>query len=309
MLSLFSPVAWSIAAREARDGPYVAGAQTPWAWQRLLLFILLAAVILIGVVLALAAAADLTVRLGWLNLALFQGEYVAQTLTEEVAFVGVLALVLISLALAVLVAAMVVYRRGAGAFLWPWPRGGWGLFLAGFTVMFLVAMAQWPVLHLMDPQAGPGPLLDPSHPLKERLIYTGGVTLGLLVAAAGEEIGFRGVLLRITGGLTRSLIAILLVNGILFAAVHLDPDPVAFVSRAASGMVWAWAAIRLGNLAFAIGAHLANNLFIALLLAPISEAALPGQNFPVELLALEGVSLLVVLAFVEMLARRRNRSA
>ena len=95
----------------------------------------------------------------------------------------------------------------------------------------------------------------------------------------------------------------------LFSAIHLDPDPVAFVARAASGMIWAWAALRLGNLAFAIGAHLANNLFIALLLAPISEAAVPGQALPLSTLGLEAVSLLVVLIFIELLARRRNGRA
>ena len=137
-------------------------------------------------------------------------------------------------------------------------------------------------------------------------LYDAKTNLSQLVdrAAAGEEIAFRGVLLRITAGLTQRLWLILLINGLLFSAVHWDPDPVAFVARAASGMVWCWAALRLGNLAFAIGAHLANNLFIALLLAPISEAALPGQGIPVEVLGLEAVSLLAVLIAVELLARR-----
>ena len=182
-------------------------------------------------------------------------------------------------------------------------RGGPSLFLAGFGVMFLVSLALWPVMQMMD-RSGPGPLFDPSEPLDARLAYAGAAALGLLFAAAGEEITFRGVLLRITAGFTRNLWLILLINGVLFSAVHWDPDPVAFVARAASGMVWCWAALRLGNLAFAIGAHLANNLFIALLLAPISEAALPGQGIPVEVLGLEAVSLLAVLIAVELLARR-----
>ena len=145
-----------------------------------------------------------------------------------------------------------------------------------------------------------------SQPLDARLTYAGAAAAGLLVAAAGEEIAFRGVLLRMTGGLTRSLIVVLRLNGVLFSAIHMDPDPVAFAARATSGMVWAWAALRLGSLAFAIGAHLANNLFIALLLAPISVAAVPGQAMAPEGLAIQATTLLVVLIFVELLARRRG---
>lgn len=305
MLNLFSPTAWSLAAREARDGPYVEGARTTRPWLRLLLFVLLAAAFIVVLVVALGALAAVGQTSGWLNLEMFDGEFVASSLADETIFIAALAAVLFSLALGLLLAAMIVYRRGPGAFLWPRPRGGLGLFLAGFAVMFLVALVLWPVMQWLEP-GEPGPLLDPSETWNARLTYAGAATVGLLVAAAAEEIAFRGVLLRITAGFTRSLIVILLINGVLFSAIHLDPDPVAFVARAASGMIWAWAALRLGNLAFAVGAHLANNLFIALLLAPISEAAVPGQALPLSTLGLEAVSLLVVLIFIEVLARRRN---
>ncbi|WP_051257172.1 CPBP family intramembrane glutamic endopeptidase [Brevundimonas aveniformis] len=307
MANLLSPNHWSQAVREARDRPYVEGARSPRPWLKLLLLVLLAVALLIGAAVALGALATVGSEAGWLNLEMFDGAYTAQSLMDEVIFVATLGVVLFSLASALLVAAMIVYRRGPGAFLWPWPRGGFGLFLTGFAVMFLVALALWPVMEWMEPGGGPGPLLDPAQTLDARLTYAAGVTAGLLVAAAAEEIAFRGVLLRVTGSLTRSLIVILLVNGVLFSAIHLDPDPVAFAARAASGMVWAWAALRLGNLAFAIGAHLANNLFIALLQAPISEAAIPGQNIPLEALGLQAVSLIVVLLAVEVLARRRAR--
>jgi len=304
MLNLLSPAAWSAAARDARDGPYVAGAATTRPWLRLLLFVLLAAAFLLVSVVALGALAAFGSEAGWLNLEMFEGQFDARTLTDEIVFIAALAVVLFTLAVALLLAAMIVYRQSARAFLWPWPQGGWGLFLAGFAVMFLVGMVLWPVMHWLNPDRGFGPLFDTTETLNDRLIYAGAATVGLLVAAAAEEIAFRGVLLRITAGLTRSLIVILLINGVLFSAIHMDPDPVAFVARAASGMIWAWAALRLGNLAFAIGAHLANNLFIALLLAPISEAALPGQDLPLTSLGLEAVSLAVVLIFIEMLARR-----
>jgi len=303
MLSLFSPAAWCHAADQARNGPYVAGARTTRPWLRLLLFVLLAAAFMVAAVVGLGALSALAHAAGWIDLERFDGGFNADTLAEETTFLAALATVLFTLAMSLLLAAMVVYQRGPGAFLWPRPRGGPGLFLTGFAVMFLIALALWPVMIWFEP-GGTAPILDPADPLNDRLIYAGAAAVGLLVAAAAEEIVFRGVLLRITGGLTRSLIVILLVNGVLFSAIHMDPDPVAFVARAASGMVWAWAALRLGSLSFAIGAHLANNLFIALLLAPLSEAAMPGQAMAPEGLAIQAVTLIVVLVFVELLARR-----
>lgn len=303
MFALLTPAHWTQAAREARAGPYVQGARTTRPWIRLLVFLAVGAALVFGAFVALGAAMGAADAAGWIDLEMFGLDFRADALADETGFVAVLAGVLFALSLAVLGAAMIAYRRGPDAFLWPSPRGGLGRFLAGFGVMFLVSLALWPVMQMMD-RSGPGPLFDPSEPLDARLAYAGAAALGLLFAAAGEEITFRGVLLRITAGFTRNLWLILLINGVLFSAVHWDPDPVAFVARAASGMVWCWAALRLGNLAFAIGAHLANNLFIALLLAPISEAALPGQGIPVEVLGLEAVSLLAVLIAVELLARR-----
>jgi membrane protease YdiL (CAAX protease family) len=308
MFDLLTPAHWSQAAREARAGPYVEGVRTPRPWLTLLIFLGVGAVMVAAAVLAIGTAMTAADAAGWVDLNMLALEVRAETLVDETSFIAVLAVVLFTLALAVLAAAMIAYRRGPGAFLWPTPRGSLGLFAAGFAVMFAVSLALWPVIQAMEP-GPPGPLLDTSETLDARLIYAGAATLGLLIAAAAEEIAFRGVLLRITAGFRRSLWLILLINGVLFAAIHWDPDPVAFVARAASGMVWAWAALRLGNLAFAIGAHLANNLFIALLLAPISEAAVPGQDLPVEILGLEAVSLLAVLVAVEILARRRTDRA
>ena len=305
MLSLFSPTAWIRAADQARKGPYVAGAQTTRPWLRLLLFILLAAAFMVAAVVGLGALSALAHVSGWIDLQMFDGGFNAATLADESIFLATIATALFTIAICLLLAAMIVFQRGAGAFLWPQPRGGFGLFVIGFAVMFVIALALWPVMTWLEP-GGTAPVLDPADPLNDRLLYAGAAAGGLLVAAAAEEIMFRGALLRITGGLTRSLILILLVNGVLFSAIHLDPDPVAFVARAASGMVWAWAALRLGTLAFAVGAHLANNLFIALLLAPISLAAMPGQPMAPEGLAIQAVTLIVVLIAVELLAHRRS---
>ena len=86
-------------------------------------------------------------------------------------------------------------------------------------------------------------------------------------------------------------------------ALHLDPDPVAFVARALSGAIWTWAAIRLGGLEFAIGAHLANNLMICLFWQPLSAMEVGRDSDWIEL-APELFVAVVMLIVIERLANR-----
>lgn len=118
---------------------------------------------------------------------------------------------------------------------------------------------------------------------------------------------FRGVLLRVSGLLTRRALLLCLINGLLFSAIHLDPDPVSFLQRTLSGMGWAWAALRLGGLEFAIGSHFANNLFIALIWSPMSAAA-QVQKVPWFVMIPELITTGIVVVVVEWLARRQVAS-
>jgi hypothetical protein len=71
-------------------------------------------------------------------------------------------------------------------------------------------------------------------------------------------------------------------------------------------MVWTWAALRLGGIEFAIGAHWANNLLIALLAEPMSEAAAVGQKIPAVYLIPEFVIAVVIVLATEWIVRRRR---
>lgn len=226
------------------------------------------------------------------------------TAREEIEFLAILSGELLLLAGALLAAAMTVYRRGADWFLRPAERGGVRLLMLGFLFMMALGGLMFPIATWLEPD-GVAPILDPAKALDERLIYAGATALCLLIAALGEEIVFRGVLMRILAGLNRRPWLVMLISGVVFSLIHFDPDPVAFTARAMSGMVWAWSALRLGGISFAVGAHWANNLFIAWMLEPISSAAAPGQGIPVEYLAFEVVTVLAVLAMVELIARRR----
>lgn len=296
MIQMQAPVAFLAPVNGARRGV------------RLVLFLLLAAVLLVGVMILGA------VIVGLAGLAPFLAELPLEGVPEgperlvgESAFIGVLAGVLGLMAVAILAAAAVVWRRSPRSFLWPGRRFSWRLLAWGFVFMALAAALSGAVATALGTRLD-SPLFDAAYSADSRWLYAAVAGAGLLVAAAAEEVVLRGVVLQVTGAFTRNALGLCALNGVVFAAIHFDPDPVAFVSRGLSGAAWAWAALRLGGLEFAIGAHWANNLMIALFAQPFSAAAAIGQGYPLTGLLFDLPVIAATVAAVEMLARRRTRA-
>jgi membrane protease YdiL (CAAX protease family) len=221
-------------------------------------------------------------------------------LVDESVQTLLLAAILGSLAVAILAAAAMIYLRPLTDFLWPGRRfNAWDLGV-GFLAMACVSAMLFPAYLLMGADWTP-PLFGPTYADWTRPVFVVASLVGLLAAAAAEEVICRGVLLRLSTQLTRHPAILCLINGLLFSALHLDPDPVAFVARALSGAIWTWAAIRLGGLEFAIGAHLANNLMISLFWQPLSEMEVGRDSDWVELVP-ELFVALVMLVIIERLA-------
>ncbi len=174
-----------------------------------------------------------------------------------------------AMALAVLLAARYVFGRpittwltAAPVFRWRLVLWGAGSTAAGVAVLMLAdAMTGNSEFHL--------PILDPASPVALRLVYAVAVFVGLMAAASAEEAVFRGYLLQQTAALTRNAWVLIAINAAIFALAHLEFDPAALTARALAGAAFAWAALRLGGLEFAIGAHVATNLMIAFFQAPM----------------------------------------
>ena len=166
--------------------------------------------------------------------------------------------------------------------------------------MGCVSVILFPCYLLMGAEWAP-PLFSPTYADWTRPVFVVASVAGLLGAAAAEEVVCRGVLLRLTSQLARHPVVLCLINGLLFSALHLDPDPVAYVARALSGAIWTWAAIRLGGLEFAIGAHLANNLMICLFWQPLSDMEVGADSDWIQL-APEVFVAVVMLIVIERLA-------
>lgn len=209
------------------------------------------------------------------------------------------------MAIAMVAFAARIYRRPVRSFITAAPRFRWRLFALGLLVAApLVAAAIVAELSMGGEQLNP-PVLRAAG-VGEGAAYVAIAAFFLFLAAFAEEIFFRGWLLQQTSAFTRSLPALLLVNGVVFSFIHLDPDPGAFIVRAVMGMGWCWVALRLGGLEFATGAHLANNLAITVLVEPLTLKMPSGEPSAPAAVIIQLAIVALTLVIVEWWLRRRK---
>lgn len=224
-------------------------------------------------------------------------------LMEEVRLTFVIAGALLVLSLGLLYAARLAFHRPAWTFISPATPFRPRLLVLGFLLFGALVAAGVLTERALRGETLDPPVLSAAYTLDARLVYAGASALFLLLAAAAEEIAFRGVLLQFNAAFTRNAAALVVINGLVFSAFHLDPSPGAFVARAVSGAVWSWTVLRLGGLEFAVGAHLANNLVLCLLVEPISEGARTGRTYPAGVLVFDVATTLAVVALLEAALR------
>jgi membrane protease YdiL (CAAX protease family) len=285
----------------ARRSPMITGFQANRPWLNLIGFVCLAMLFMFLTTLVLVILFRLIP--GAIDPVAIEGALpdTPLRLADESVFVVVMGGLLFALALSILAAAKAAYGRPAMDFLWPGRRfNAWDLGV-GFLAMACVSAILFPVYLWAGSEWAP-PVLAPLYADWTRPLYLVASAVGLLVAAAAEEIACRGVLLRLTSQVSRHPVLLCVINGILFSALHMDPDPVAFVARALSGAIWTWSAIRLGGIEFAIGAHLANNLMITLFWQPLSAMEV-GRDSQWRELAPELFVAVVMLITIERLAQ------
>ena len=176
------------------------------------------------------------------------------------------------------------------------PRFRWRLMLAGLVLFAAIGAPLYLGLTLLDPTSAKPPILTQVSTLPGRLAYALATTVLLLIAAAAEELVFRGWLLKLTAAFLRRPWPLLILNGLLFAAIHMDPNLDAFLVRMAMGMGLGWMTLRLGGIEFAIGAHAANNILILLLVRPMTLTDPPHAFEPSSLV----VAPLMLLAFITL---------
>lgn len=171
---------------------------------------------------------------------------------------------------AVIGVAVLLQERGLRALITSAPRFRWRLLLVGLGLFALCVGPFVGVTQMLDPHAAPPPVLTVAPDILSRAVYAVVCIVVFFPAALGEEMLFRGWLLRETSAMTRNAAALLVINGVVFAAAHLDFSPDAFLERAILGAGFAYMTLRLGGVEFSAGAHLANNLMLVLFIQPLT---------------------------------------
>lgn len=207
------------------------------------------------------------------------------------------------MALAFVGVAAVLHHRKLLSYFTAAPRFRWRLMLLGLGLFAVVIGPLLLASAALDPKAPGAPILAVSPALGGRLAYAAMVVVLLLLAATAEELVFRGWLLKVTGAFLGDPRIVLVVSGVLFSAIHFDPNLDAFLVRMAMGIGFAWMTLRLGGIEFAIGAHAANNILILLLVQPMALKPDPPHAFPPETLVVAPLMLAGYVAMAEVAAR------
>lgn len=221
--------------------------------------------------------------------------------TYELAMVG-------CASIAAAAAFIAVAARRAGrpmrTFLTVAPRFRWRQAFVGLLIFLPVVAAEIWIDGMIHPSTDGPPLATPGASGAERLTYAAAALGFLWLAALAEEVLFRGWLLQQTRAFTRSVGVIVAVNAVAFSLAHGDPSVGGLVTRFALGIGWAWIVLRLDGVEFAAGAHLANNLALALLAKPVLLTQPTPQPFEPVSVALQVGTVAALACGVEWWVRR-----
>ena len=192
--------------------------------------------------------------------------------------------------------AALIGRRAFRLYLTAAARFRWRLLAWGLVLMPLTLLPLFIVGELLEPTGHGAPVLNLAADLPGRLGFVAIAFACLVPAAAAEEILFRGWLLRQSQALFGNVWAALAINGVLFAAMHMNPNLDDSFQLGMMGVAFAYMSIRLGGIEFAIGAHAINNILIVLFFQPLPLT--PAQAHPFSLATFLGAFLVPAACFV-----------
>ena len=200
--------------------------------------------------------------------------------------------------------AAVLHHRRLRSYFTAAPRFRWRLMLLGVGLFVVTVGPLLALSALLDAKhPATAPVLTVSQTLGGRALYVVASTALLLAAAAAEELLFRGWMVKVLGAFTREPLLLIVLSGLLFSLIHLDPNLDAFLVRMAMGFGLAWMALRLGGIEFAIGAHAANNIVILLFIQPMALTPEPPHAFTPETLVVAPLMLATYVGLAELAAR------
>ena len=199
--------------------------------------------------------------------------------------------------------AALVYDRPLKAYLTAASKWRWTMLLGGVALSMLIIGPSVIIGQLLDPKAKPAPVISISPDPAQCLLFAAISIAAFLPAALGEEILFRGWLLRELAALTRNPWVLIPVNGVVFAAAHLQFAPDTFLERAILGGAFTYMTLRVGGVELSTGAHLANNLMIVLFVEPLTLRPPKAEGVSVNSLTQYGLLIASYVLMAELVVR------
>jgi hypothetical protein len=188
-----------------------------------------------------------------------------QALLEE-AFLALI------LGAALLGSAKLAFQREAWTFVTPARRFDFRHMALGFGLFALVFALRIAMAEAMDGVWSLPPIADIKLPTDERAVFGLVLVPFLLIAGTASTIVFRGVLLQISSAFATSRLGLCLANGLAYALLRFDFDPLQVLGFIALGATLAWSVLELGGLEFSLGATFGANLVGGLLLPPPGDS-------------------------------------
>lgn len=222
---------------------------------------------------------------------------------QSLFILGALAGLNLGAAVGFVMAAGAIHRRRFNAYVNDGRPLQWRVMLGGLVLATVLIAAVIGGVSLVVGQALEPAVLRVSPNLVGRSLYAIIAIALLLLASAAEELVFRGWLLKHSAAYIRNPIALMALNGVLFAAIHLDPNLDAFLFRAAMGAGLTWMALRLGGIELGVGVHAANNVAIVLLLDPMTAQPEVARPFNVGVVASAVAMLAGLIGITELWMR------
>ena len=145
--------------------------------------------------------------------------------------------------------------------------------------------------------------------------------LGLALQTAFEELYFRGLIAQATRRLIKWLPAVIGVQAVYFASLHVGNveawggGNLAMVPYLVPALAWGWIAWRTGSLLMPMGLHFANNAFLVLFVNTRGDVLQTATPFIAETPTIERAALFAVgqavltIVAVEWIVRRRAARA
>ena len=143
------------------------------------------------------------------------------------------------------------------------------------------------------------------------LLGTAVMLLVVPVQAAAEEYAFRGYLLQAAGAFLRRPWFPVLLQAVLFAAMHGWGTPWGFADLVVFGLLTGYLTVRTGGLEAAIALHVVNNAAATVLAVAVGQLAVDrtAADMPWQMVAVDVPVLVAYTLVIRWLAKRRGIAA